>query len=480
MVYSGPHVSGPRFGNYELLDRIAVGGMAQLWSARRVNAADASPPTVVLKRLLPHLAQEPRLVRMFLGEARRLARLHHPNIVRVLECGEVDGDYYIALEHVPGRDLAQLLDRLVRGGPPPPGLGAAIVRDLCRALAHVHDADEGPSLVHRDVNPANIMVGLTGEVKLLDFGIAKQLIDSLDPTTRSGLLRGKLGYLAPEAIDGAEIDARVDQFAAGIVLHELLTGRRLFAGRNDMQTMGLVRAARVSPPSDVNPLVPPALDRICMQALARDPQARFDSCATMAKQLGEVTETLAWSAAQTAALVRERFAGQDERELSHTQRAAPSRRPMQRGAVALGCIAIAVAVAVGPRLLHRAGRRAEVEKAAPPPPAAASVTLLVRSIPTAAMVTLDGSGHPPGRTPLTFVMPRRSAPVRVHVAASGYRDAEVTVTPSENRELSVTLLPAPRPPDHRQGPTRKPAPTRKLSPGRPTGVGAPIDPFSEP
>jgi serine/threonine-protein kinase len=267
------------------------------------------------------------------------------------------------------------------------------------------------------------------------------------------------------------------------VLHELLTGRRLFAGRNDMQTMGLVRAARVSPPSEVNPLVPPALDRICMQALARDPQDRFDSCATMAKQLEQVTETLAWSTAQTAALLRERFAGQDERELSHTQRPAPSRRPMQRGAVALGCIAIAVAVALGlagSRLLHRARWRAAVEQAAPPPPAAASVTLLVRSTPPAAFVTVEGSAHPPGRTPLTFVMPRRSAAVRVHVAASGYRDAEVTVTPSENRELSVTLLPAPRPPDQRQGPTRKPAPTRKLSRGRPNGVGAPIDPFSEP
>src|SRR5262249_42419159 len=161
----------------------------------------------------------------------------------------------------------------------PAGLGAYVMREVCRALHYAHaltDEHGAPlRLIHRDVSPSNVMVSFDGTVKLLDFGIAKALAEANENKTQTGTLKGQFGYMSPEQVEGRPFDHRADLFAAGVVLHEALTGRRLFKGSGDLQTISLVREAKVPPPSSMNPGVTGELDRITLKALARNQSERF-------------------------------------------------------------------------------------------------------------------------------------------------------------------------------------------------------------
>jgi serine/threonine protein kinase len=206
-----------QLGRYQLVELIGRGGMAQVWRARIVGPAGFERP-VVIKRILPHLAEDPEFAEMFIHEARMSARLSHPNVVQVFELGEFDGEYFIAMEYLRGHDLLRLVRaQMARGTPMDPGLAAAIMRDVCRALAYVHtltDERGAPlGLVHRDISPSNVMVGFDGVVKLLDFGIAKALSAS-DQKTRTGVLKGKFSYMSPEQAEGSPLDHRSDLFSA--------------------------------------------------------------------------------------------------------------------------------------------------------------------------------------------------------------------------------------------------------------------------
>jgi serine/threonine protein kinase len=294
------------FGRYLLLRPIGRGGMAEVWRARLVGVNDFARE-IVIKRILPHLTQEPELVAMFTAEAKLCARLNHPNIVQVFEFSSVDNELFLAMEYVPGVNLSEVLGRL--GAPMPVGMAVQIVRDVCLALAYAHGAvgDDGApmAIIHRDVSPSNIMVRFDGNVKLVDFGIAK-VLSAADPHTRTGVLKGKLGYLSPEAATGeVEIDHRTDIFGAGVILHELLTGQRLFKGRDDLNTLALVRKCEVSAPSASRPEVSAEIDRLCLQALARDREARFPTARTMAQALTRVMNALEWDELSTAAFLRE-------------------------------------------------------------------------------------------------------------------------------------------------------------------------------
>src|SRR5579871_2751117 len=203
--------SKTRFGKYQLIEPLGKGGMAEVWRAQILGPAGFAR-TLVIKRILPHLAADPQLVKLFLAEAKLSARLSHPNVVQVFELGEVDGEWFLAMEYVRGRDLGAIVRAVVErgappGAPPHPGLAAFVVREVCRALAYAHaltDDDGAPlRLIHRDVSPANVMCSFDGAVKLLDFGIAKALARSGE-STQTGALRGKLGYLAPEQVEGAD------------------------------------------------------------------------------------------------------------------------------------------------------------------------------------------------------------------------------------------------------------------------------------
>jgi hypothetical protein len=283
------HAGDPkrRCGRYELLHPLGVGGMAEVFKAR-VSGAAGFRRDVVLKRLHAANDDDPEFVNMFKDEARILGMLHHPNIVEALDFGEADDKLFLVLEHVEGPSLARVLrDR--RGVSP--SIVAYLGREICRALDYMHrfeDADgEGLGLVHRDVTPSNIVVTPTGTVKLLDFGIAKFV--NAAQSTLAGHVKGKSGYLAPEQLRGeGPIDGRVDLFALGTVLHELLTGERLFAAESDLGTMKRILDMKIPTPSSKLAWVPPALDRIVMRALERDPDKRYATAAAMARDLDEV------------------------------------------------------------------------------------------------------------------------------------------------------------------------------------------------
>src|SRR6185312_5242249 len=296
---------------------------------------------LVVKRILPELACDEEFVRMFVGEARLSASLNHRNIVQVYEFGDVDGEYYLAMEWVHGRDLNSLLRALKeRDAQPSVGLAAYVTREVCRALAYAHaltDEDGAPlRLIHRDVSPSNVMLGFDGSIKLLDFGIAQALAS--ENRTQVGVLKGKFGYMAPEQVDcEVEVDHRADLFVAGVVLWEMLTLRRLFKGTNDVQTIGLVRRARALPPSAINPAVPPELEAVCMRALERNREDRFADCGEMAAALDEIVHRQKFGADGAARLLRGEFPGVREptQQLSipHAERTPSSREaptPLRR------------------------------------------------------------------------------------------------------------------------------------------------------
>jgi serine/threonine-protein kinase len=302
---------GIQLGPYLLRRRLCTGGMASVWTA-----TDSDGRTLVVKRILPALAADAEFVAMFDREATLSARLSHPNIVRVLDHGDYEGERYLAMEHLHGRDLSTVMCELVKRGTPAPGLGAFVGLQAARALAYVHavTGDDGAPLhlVHRDISLSNVMLGFDGGVKLLDFGVAKALAVDLTQRTQVGVLKGKWAYLAPEQLDGDNVDQRADIFALGIVLWEMLTGRRLFKAATGLQTLEKVRAAHVLPPSAINPAVPPALDAIVLKALAKAPCDRFQSTQKMADALERVVAALRYDTPALATEMASLFADESE------------------------------------------------------------------------------------------------------------------------------------------------------------------------
>jgi serine/threonine-protein kinase len=293
-----------RCGRYEVLHRLGVGGMAEVFKARMTGSAGFRRD-VVLKRLRSPTNDDQEFVNMFADEARILGALNHPNIVQAFDFSTDDLEPFLVLEYVEGPSLAHVLrrERLVA-----PAIVAYIGRELCRALDHVHgaaDTDGTPlRLVHRDVTPSNVIVTPAGAVKLIDFGIARSA--KAIQSTRVGVLKGKAAYLSPEQLSGVtDIDGRVDLFALGTVLYELLTAERLFPGDNDLVTMHRVLHMKIAAPSRRNPAVPRSLERIVMRALERDPAQRYASAAAMARDLDDVVLAAGLRVDEVASFVRD-------------------------------------------------------------------------------------------------------------------------------------------------------------------------------
>ncbi len=284
--------TGPdRFGQYEILERIAAGGMAELYKAKRTGV-EGFQKIVAIKKILPHLADDEEFVTMFADEAKLAAQLNHPNIIHIYDLGKIQaGGYFIAMEFVDGRDL-RAIEQSTRELtlPLPVPLAVYIASKVASALDYAHrrrDA-EGHELniVHRDVSPQNILISYEGEIKLCDFGIAKAA--SKASQTQSGALKGKMQYMSPEQAWGRPIDRRSDLFSLGVVLHELLTGERLFRGDTDINILEKVRNADVSPPSRANPEVPHNLDTVVLKALAKDPEDRYANASDLLRDLDSV------------------------------------------------------------------------------------------------------------------------------------------------------------------------------------------------
>jgi len=284
------------FGAYRIHELIGTGGMAEVYRASRREEAEGVDNTVVIKRVKPQHAGDPGFVRMFIDEAELSAQLHHPNVVKVFEHGENDGHHFIAMEYIDGLHLQGLHVRYAQRYKRalPWRVGLILVRDVLRGLAYAHDKkdDRGRpmGLIHRDINLVNIMVSRSGDVKVLDFGIVKAADGIRSAETVGSVLKGKFGYMSPEQAEGRPLDRRSDIFAASIVLHELLTGRRLFWGKDDLEILRRVRDGDVPDPREFAPDVPEDLVQVLNKGLARDLDGRYQSADAMADALDEVIE----------------------------------------------------------------------------------------------------------------------------------------------------------------------------------------------
>jgi len=278
---------GIPFGKYQLTRRLARGGMAEVFLASQRGPGDFER-TVAVKRILPHLADIPQFLAMFMDEAQLAAQLSHPNIAHIYEFGQVDDSFFIAMEYIDGVDMSVVvLDGLRR--PLPLEHAARIIADVCAALHHAHHLKgrngKPLGIVHRDISPQNILVSFDGAVKMVDFGIAKAA--SQIERTRPGVVRGKFTYMSPEQVMGKTLDGRSDLFSAGIVLYELCTCRALFPRTDAVQAMQLIRKAEIPPPARDGTPLPAGLTRIIHRALSRDRDERYQTAAQMQMDLEE-------------------------------------------------------------------------------------------------------------------------------------------------------------------------------------------------
>ena len=305
------------FGDYEILDRISVGGMAEVFRARHRTRGTI----VALKRMLPEVGEDDEAIEMFEDEARICVRLEHPHIARMLDFGHVGDRFFIAFEHVRGRDLRYVFDRAVRTKDEiPTAFILYVAQRIAEGLAYAHarkdEAGAPVSIVHRDVSPQNIVVSFDGDVKLIDFGIAKGA--GRLSRTQAGAIKGKFGYMSPEQVTGREIDPRTDVFSLGICLWELLTRQRLFSGANELIVLEKIKNLAIVAPSEVVPRLPPELDRIVLKALAKDPAERYRAARELYRDLNIFCETHDFVAtrAEIAQYMRRTFPEASGRDLA--------------------------------------------------------------------------------------------------------------------------------------------------------------------
>ena len=264
------------FGEYQLLERIGSGGMAEVFRA----CSEKQPHLVALKCIRPQFARDPAFLSMFVDEARIASHLAHKNIVKLLDYGEVDGRPFLIFDHIHGRDLRTLCRRHQMGGTAMPLAQACyVVLEACRGLEAAHDCTDSRGrpldVVHRDVSPQNLLLSFQGELKVIDFGIARAACRT--SVTERGWIKGKMHYMSPEQIRGLPSDRRTDLFALGAVLYELTTGKRLFDTDDSLELVQRIKSAQISRPSAVNPALPSEFDDVVLIALQARPDDRYQS-----------------------------------------------------------------------------------------------------------------------------------------------------------------------------------------------------------
>ncbi len=276
-----------RFGKYLILDHLVDGGMAKICRARHLG--EQANKLVAVKMVQPQFSNDEAFVRMFQDELNITFGMLHPNIMQVYDYGKTNGQLYTAMEYIHGANLKQYLDRLKEKKVVfPVEISCYIISQVCLGLHYAHtftDKLTGKpyNIVHRDISPHNIMLTYDGAVKVIDFGIAKASTNS--EATQAGTIKGKLSYLAPEYLDGLDLDARYDEFAVGITLWELLCSRKLFQANNDLAVLKQIQACKIIPPSEINPSVPKELDAIVMKALSKDRAHRYENLDQMNRAL---------------------------------------------------------------------------------------------------------------------------------------------------------------------------------------------------
>jgi serine/threonine protein kinase len=282
-----------RFGKYLLLDKIATGGMAELYQAK-ITSVEGFEKLVAIKKILPNLTQDKNLVNMFIDEAKLAAMLTHRNIVQIYDLGSMESAYFIAMEYIHGKDLRAIEKKSPEKVLPLPlEYGLYITCRICSALDYAHnlkDFQGNPlELIHRDISPQNILISYEGEVKIVDFGIAKAAKKTAD--TKEGLIKGKVAYMSPEQAAGKSIDNRSDIFSTGIVLYEMITGTRMFEGDSDLKVLERVRKADFEPAENIVPDLPPKVAEILNRSLTKAVSKRYKSCGAMLADLEDCLAT---------------------------------------------------------------------------------------------------------------------------------------------------------------------------------------------
>lgn len=350
-----------QFGKYLLLDRINQGGMAEVYLAKAFGFG-GTDQLIAVKRIRREVSEDPTFVEMFVNEAKLAVMLNHANIARIFELGKTGAHYYIAMEYLAGRDLRALLNRANHNGIRlPEHLVLYIVASVLEGLDFAHRKQDlsgrDLNIVHRDVSPHNVIISYSGEVKLIDFGIAKAANNAAN--SQSGVLKGKYGYMAPEQVLGRAVDARTDIFSAGVLFYELLTQRRLFEGASDFSILEKVRYAEVYPPALIVPGIPPQVEDLVLRALNVDADHRYPTASDMHDAVVEVMlESYGQpTPRELANLMKSLFANELKRDLKLMEQA--------RELVPPAPVAAAPdATAVG-RPLRKAA--ATVEESPPPP-----------------------------------------------------------------------------------------------------------------
>ncbi len=354
------------FGKYLLLERLAVGGMAEVFLAKSFGI-EGFEKIIAIKRILPTMAEDEDFIEMFIDEAKIAGHLSHANIVPIYELGKIGDSHYIAMEFVWGKDLLQIMNRFRRMRKRmPPAMVAFIASRMCEALEYAHskrDRRGTPlNLIHRDISPQNILVSYEGAVKLIDFGIAKAA--SRTTKTQAGVLKGKFGYMSPEQVRGLPIDHRSDIFAVGTCMYEMLTSDRLFLGESDFSTLEKVRHASVAPLSELVPGLPAELERVIMQSLSREPADRQQSAGELQEQLLEflASQRPPFATSKLAQWMKTSFASELETEKARLDSYANVGRPSVLG---------------GPATDRATARPPAPPKPAPPPPPASAAQNLL-------------------------------------------------------------------------------------------------------
>jgi serine/threonine protein kinase len=306
-----------KFGKYTLIDRLAAGGMAEVFRAH-LGAPGAGSKIIAIKRMLPNLSDDEDFIKLFEKEIGLASQLTHQNLVAVYDFGMIDHHYYLAMEYVHGKSLQALAAKAVKTSPLPVDFCCYVIREVCRALDYAHGFKDPVTknyagIVHRDISPHNVLISYGGHVKLFDFGVAK--IANKESST-IGSIKGKPAYLSPEQALGKELDGRTDIFALGIVFWEILTGHRLFYADQPIVAIRKVLEAEIPRPSSINPLVPPALDEVVLKALDRDMYTRFQLSQDFGAALDEAMKTIApgFGLEQSRAIVAANFSEAMEKE----------------------------------------------------------------------------------------------------------------------------------------------------------------------
>ena len=499
---SDPSLAGlPRqLGRYTLVRKLATGGMAELFLAIQRSVGGFEKLTVI-KRILPSMNHDQAFIEMLLHEARIAATLSHPNVVQVFDLGMVDGAYFIAMEHVHGEDLRSVVRQMKSGNAIefPLEHALSIVLGVCAGLAYAHekrDLNGAPlNIVHRDISPQNVILTFSGDVKVVDFGIAKSDAQSGDDT-ESGRLKGKVPYMSPEQARGETVDWRSDIFAAGVILFELTTGRRLFKTSSEYETLKLICDREYPLPSRIRPGYPPVLEAIVMRALAKNRDERWQSAREMQGALEEFVREGRIGASRTGlsnfmgSLFKDELVGQTAALLQDklladsvaveslesvegvpaaggiesgrpwslgpttSRTVTDARVPTQnRTAMVLGAVALLAIVGTASGAARSWSRRSPA--AAPATPTAAALgapsrdrgVIAIASSPAGAAIFVNGE-RSPQTTPATLTSVTLGAPFVITLAAEGFEPASQTVTLTDadpSGAMSVVLEPHSRP-----------------------------------